>query len=159
MGVHQLVLNIALMILWALLHQAGDAGTLVTGYGLGAVIVYFISRATGSKFYLRRVTAAVELFLVFVKEVILANIKVAYQVLHPSLPVVPGFFQLPLEVKSDGQITLLAMLITMTPGTLSVDVSPDRRYLIVHALDVTDPEGTKTSIKEAFERRVLEVLA
>lgn len=159
MGLQQFALNVALTVFWGLLHQAGDAGTLLTGYALGAVIVYFISRATDSNFYLRRVAAAVELFLVFVKEVIAANIKVAYQVLHPGLPVVPGFLQLPLNVKTDGQITLLALLITMTPGTLSVDVSDDRRYLIVHALDVTDPEGTKASIKEAFERRILEVLS
>lgn len=159
MGLQQFALNVALTVFWALLHQTGDAATLLTGYGLGALIIYFVSRGAGSPFYLRRVGAALALFAVFVKEVIVANIKVAYQVLHPALPVVPGFLQLPLEVKTDGQITLLALLITMTPGTLSVDVSPDRRYLIIHALDVTDPEGTKAAIKEAFERRILEVLA
>jgi|SRR5690606_9290039 len=141
------------------MHQSFSFATFLTGWVLGAIIIYAVSRATGVPFYLRRALAAMELLIVFAVEVVKANLKVAYQVLHPGLPVQPGFLALPLDVKTDGQITLLSLLITMTPGTLSVDVAPDRSHLIVHALDVSDPEGAKQDIKTTFERRIMEVMS
>lgn len=159
MGLGQFVTNAALALLWGLMHQSFSFATLLTGWVLGAAIIYGVSRATGMSFYLRRALAALELAIVFAVEVVKANIKVAYQVLHPGLPVEPGFLAVPLDVKTEGQITLLSLLITMTPGTLSVDVSPDRTHLIVHALDVSDPEGAKQAMKTTFERRIMEVMS
>ena len=64
--------------------------------------------------------------------------------------------QSPLDLKSDAGITVLANLITLTPGTLSLDVSPDRKTLFVHALHVEDPDAFRREVKEGFERRVKE---
>ena len=72
------------------------------------------------------------------------------------MDVKPGIFAFPLTVDRDFEITLLANLITLTPGTLSVDVSEDRKTLYVHALDCSDPEAVKRSITEGFERRIME---
>ena len=69
----------------------------------------------------------------------------------------PGIIAIPLEAKTDFEITLLANLITMTPGTLSLDLSEDRRTLYVHAMYIHDPEKIRASIKNDLERRVLEV--
>ena len=69
----------------------------------------------------------------------------------------PGIVAVPLDLTSDAGITVLANLITLTPGTLSLDVSPDRRTLWVHALDVADPDAFRREVKEGFERRVKEV--
>jgi multicomponent Na+:H+ antiporter subunit E len=68
----------------------------------------------------------------------------------------PGIFAFPLTVNRDFEITLLANMITLTPGTLSVDVSDDRGTLYVHALDCSDPEATKRDIANGFERKILE---
>ncbi|MGO8586911.1 Na+/H+ antiporter subunit E, partial [Rhizobium ruizarguesonis] len=68
----------------------------------------------------------------------------------------PGIFAFPLTVTSDFEITLLANLITLTPGTLSFDVSTDRRTLYVHALDCSYPEATKRDIVNCFERKIME---
>ena len=67
-----------------------------------------------------------------------------------------GIFAFPLTVDRDFEITLLANLITLTPGTLSVDVSEDRRFLYVHALDCSDPAGTKRDIANGFEKKIME---
>jgi multicomponent Na+:H+ antiporter subunit E len=72
----------------------------------------------------------------------------------------PGVVAIPLDVQTDAEITLLANLITLTPGTLSLDVSTDRRVLYIHVMyiDNDDVEAVRRKIKEGFERRVLEVL-
>ncbi len=64
----------------------------------------------------------------------------------------------PLDARTDGQIAVLSNLISLTPGTLSLDVSPDRRTLYVHAMSVSSPDVLRREIKEGFERRVLEAL-
>jgi multicomponent Na+:H+ antiporter subunit E len=70
----------------------------------------------------------------------------------------PGIIAVPLDAETDFEITLLANLITMTPGTLSLDLSDDRKTLYVHAMYITDPEKIRHSIKHDLERRVLAVL-
>jgi multicomponent Na+:H+ antiporter subunit E len=70
----------------------------------------------------------------------------------------PGVVALPLEAKTDGEITLLAGLITLTPGTLSLDVSADRKFLYVHSMYIDDPEREKERLKRRFEKRLLEML-
>jgi hypothetical protein len=77
-------------------------------------------------------------------------------VLSPRMDLKPGIIAYPLKVDRDFEITILANLITLTPGTLSVDVSDDRRILYVHAMDASDPEATKRDIAEGFERKIME---
>ena len=94
--------------------------------------------------------------MLFVYELVLSAWRVAVLVMSPKLDIKPGIFAYPLKVDRDFEITLLANLITLTPGTLSVDVSEDRRTLYVHALDCSDPEQFRRDIAEGFERRILE---
>lgn len=103
-----------------------------------------------------RPLAALRLTLLFIKELALSAFRVAVQVVTPRLVLKPGIFAFPLTVKRDFEITLLANLITLTPGTLSVDVSEDRKVLYVHALDCADPAALRRDIAEGFERRIRE---
>jgi multicomponent Na+:H+ antiporter subunit E len=157
MALRQFVLNLGLAVVWVLLQADLSLVNLAGGFLLGAAVIWVLTRTTGQAFYLRRAFAGAELLAVFFFEVIVANLRMAYQVLHPRLPVRPGFVAMPLELRTDGQITLLAIMVTMTPGTLTVEVTDDRRFLIVHVLDLDDPEATSSRIKRVFERRVLEV--
>jgi multicomponent Na+:H+ antiporter subunit E len=93
----------------------------------------------------------------FVRELILGALSVAWLVVQPSIRLRPAFVSYPLTVTTDLQITLLAYLITLTPGTLSVDVSEDRKTLLIHSLDVADPEVLIGRIAAGFEARVLGV--
>lgn len=98
------------------------------------------------------------LFFFFLWEIIKSNLRVAYDVLTPGFRMRPGVIGIPLEARTDLEITLLANLITLTPGTLSLDVSSDRRTLYIHAMYADDPEKVRKEIKAGFERRVLALL-
>ena len=98
----------------------------------------------------------VELALLFLYELMLSGYRVARLVLMPRMELRPGIFAYPLKVDRNFEITLLANLITLTPGTLSVDVSADRKTLFVHAINCSDPDQTRRDIADGFERKILE---
>jgi multicomponent Na+:H+ antiporter subunit E len=101
----------------------------------------------------------VSFLLFFIWELILANLRVAYDVLTPRLHMRPGVIDIPLDVKTGAEITLLANLLSLTPGTLSLDVSEDRKTLYIHAMYIdTDAEAIRRRIKRGFERRVIELM-
>ncbi|MDH7806278.1 MULTISPECIES: Na+/H+ antiporter subunit E [unclassified Rhizobium] len=96
------------------------------------------------------------LLLLFFKELALSAWKVAVMVTRPKLDVQPGIFAYPLRLTTDFEITLLANLITLTPGTLSVDVSEDKTTLYVHAIDCSNIEAAKNDIRNGFEKKIME---
>lgn len=126
------------------------------------LFVYFILWIA-SYFYDRshfiKVPKAIGLFFYFLKELTVASLFVAWDVITPRSRVESGVIALPLDVKSDLEITILASLISLTPGTLSLDVSEDKRYLYIHAVYIKggDIEGLKRQIKNGFERKLLEI--
>ena len=126
------------------------------------LLVYFLLWAA-SYFYDRshfvKVPRALGLLFYFLKELLLASLVVAWDVLTPSSRVESGVIALPLDAKSDIEVTILASLISLTPGTLSLDVSEDKRVLYVHAVYIKkgDVEGLKRQIKDGFERKLLEI--
>jgi multicomponent Na+:H+ antiporter subunit E len=97
-----------------------------------------------------------KLFLVFLRELALSVLRVSKLVLSPRMTFSPGIFVFPLTLERDFEITLLANLITLTPGTLTVDVSDDRKSLLVHAIDSPDPDLARRDIAEGFERLIRE---
>lgn len=98
----------------------------------------------------------VRLAWIFLYELALSGYRVAKLVLTPRMELKPGIFAYPLKVDRNFEITLLANLITLTPGTLSVDVSGDRKTLFVHAIDCSDPDQARHDIAVSFERRIME---
>ena len=103
-----------------------------------------------------RLYRILKLFAVFMREFTLSVLRVAHLVLSPRMAIRPSLFTFPLTLTSDFQITLLANLITLTPGTLTVDVSDDRSSLLVHAIDSPDPEIARRQIADGFERLIRE---
>jgi multicomponent Na+:H+ antiporter subunit E len=153
-----LLWNLALALSWAALHGRFDARTLVVGAGIGYVLLWVVRVRGEPAAYLGRPWRALRLLGFFLWELLLANLRVARAVLAPGLRIRPGIVAVPLAARTDAQITLLATLVTLTPGTLSVDVSPDRRTLYIHAMFVDDRDAIRRGIKDGFERRVMEVL-
>ena len=121
--------------------------------GLSLVLVRGHVRPDGRRI---RPLTLLSLLLLFFKELALSAFKVAVLVASPKMAVKPGIFAFPLTVDRDFEITLLANLITLTPGTLSVDVSEDRMVLYVHAIDCSDPAGARRDIANGFERKIME---
>ena len=98
----------------------------------------------------------ISLFVLFLYELVMSAIRVAILVLSPRMKLNPGIFSYQLKVDRDFEITLLANMITLTPGTLSVDVSEDKKFLYVHAIDCSDMDETRRGIADGFERKILE---
>ncbi|WP_421477948.1 Na+/H+ antiporter subunit E [Agrobacterium tumefaciens] len=127
-------------------------GLIVSALALG-LIRHQIPK--GGRHRLRPVRV-LSLLLLFFKELALSAWKVAVMVTWPKLDVQPGIFAYPLRLTTDFEITLLANLITLTPGTLSVDVSEDKTTLYVHAIDCSNIEAAKNDIRNGFEKKIME---
>ncbi len=106
---------------------------------------------------MRRVVGALGLVVVFAYEVASANLAMAALLLNPKRRNRPGFVRFPLRVRSPAAITALANAITMTPGTMTVDLTPDRRALLIHVFHLEDPEAVVRRIRNRLERWVAEV--
>lgn len=102
---------------------------------------------------------AVGLLGYFLWELVLSNLRIARDVVRPQRELAPAVVAIPLDLTSGAQITMLANLITLTPGTLSLDVSSDRKTLYIHAMSGRDPEAVRQGIKRGFERRIQELFS
>lgn len=153
-----LVMNLSLALAWAIITAQVTAGNFAAGFAVGYIALWLVYRAIGRRQpYFGRFFRLVRLVAVFLWELLLANLRVAYDVMTPSHHMRPGVVAIPLDVTSDIQITLLANLITLTPGTLSLDVSEDRKTLYLHVMYLTDPDALRRRIKQGIERRVREI--
>ena len=95
--------------------------------------------------------------LFYIVEVIIANMRIAWDIITPRHLMKPGVLAIPLDVETDNEILALNNLITMTPGTLSLDVSTDKRVIYVHAMYIDDAEKIRKEIKSGLEKRIMEV--
>lgn len=103
---------------------------------------------------LRRLWSGLIWLGTFAYQNVVANLVVAGLVLRPRRPVRSGVVKLPLHVTTDAAITMLAHTITLIPGTMTVDVAPDRSYLLVHVLALDDPQATIDEITRTLERPI-----
>jgi multicomponent Na+:H+ antiporter subunit E len=149
-------INILLALAWAGVTGTFSLSNLLLGFVLGGLALWLIREQIGGAGYFGRVRRVLMLMLLFLYELVMSSIRVAWLVVQPRMPLRPAIIAYPLKVDRDFEITLLANLITLTPGTLSVDVSADRRTLYIHALDVPDADDLKQSIAIGFERRIME---
>ena len=153
------LLNIGLAAAWAALMGAFDATTLAAGYGVGYVVLWATQPALGPSAYVKGVGRAVAFVVFYLAELVWSSIQVAVDVCRPRLRMCPGVVGIPLRARTDVEITVLANLISLTPGTLSLDVSSDKRILYVHAMDLeSGPEALRTDIRNTLEARVLTLL-
>lgn len=152
-----LLLNLLLALSWMALTGEFGLANFIAGFVLGYAILWVSQRAMGASSYFVKVRQVLSFIGFFLWELVLANLRVAYDIVTPGYFMRPSVIAIPLDIKSDAEITLLANLITLTPGTLSLDVSTDRRTLYIHAVYVKDLEKFRQSIKDGFERRVQEV--
>jgi multicomponent Na+:H+ antiporter subunit E len=147
---------IFLALVWAALTGSFTLPSFGFGLLLGWLALYLVREQLGPRRGRYRGVRIASLATLFVKELVLSGWRVATLVMSPRMELKPGIFAYPLSVDSDFEITLLANMITLTPGTLSVEVSEDRRTLYVHAIDCSDIEKTKSEIRNGFERKIEE---
>lgn len=151
--------SLALWIAWLMLNGTLAPGHLVLGAVLALALPPLLAPYTRPQPRLRRPGAIVRLAFVVLHDIIRSNIEVARLILGPEARIRPGFVRVPLALTEPQAIATLAGIITMTPGTLSCAVAPDRSFLLVHALDLDDPDRLVADIKARYERALLEIFA
>lgn len=161
----RILLSLFLAFAWMAEWGSLSPVTFVGGFLLGLVILWLLrqlydpaDRPTRGQTLIRPF-ALVALGFIFLNEVAVSALSVLKEILRPQLRIQPGIVSVPLDVKTDIQITILANMVSLTPGTLSLDVSADGERLYVHALNVEDDgEAIRRSIKEHLERPILRAL-
>jgi multicomponent K+:H+ antiporter subunit E len=152
------LLSVVLFAAWLLLNGT-STGHVVLAAALAVSIPWFTERFRPDRPRLRAWSAVVALAITVLWDIVISNLQVAWLILGPEARMQPRFVWLPLDVRDPHGIATLAGIITMTPGTLSADLTEDRRFLLVHALNVADEPALVAAIKTRYEaplRRIFE---
>ncbi len=152
------LLTVLLAATWTLLQNDVSAGMVVFGLILGVIIplgtsVWWPDRPSGF-----RMGKMISYSFVVIWDILVANVQVAWIVLtRPNDKLRPSWIEVPLDLKQPEAISVLAGTITLTPGTVSADLSDEGHSLLVHALDAEDPDAIRDEIKDRYERRLKEI--
>jgi multicomponent Na+:H+ antiporter subunit E len=152
------LLHAALALAWALLTSDFSIGNLFFGWLLAWVVLWVTAYTDERRRYQRNLPRWFRLGLTFFKELVVANLRVAVAVVRPTHHLRPAIVTVPLDLETDTAITVFANLITLTPGTLNMDVADDRKSLLVHVMDTPDPDAFVAELKRGLERRVKEAM-
>jgi len=151
------ILSIVLLVTWLLLNNTIAMGHVVLGTILGILIPWFTSAFWPEKICLGKASVFLRFAMVVAYDIIVANMTVAKLILSPNDSLKPNFLHIPLDITHPLGISVLASTISLTPGTVSTDLSEDKKTLIVHALHVEDADAEIAAIKSRYERPLMEV--
>ncbi len=150
--------NMIFAVAWVAITGSVTLVGLLTGFVVGYAALWLIQPLIGNSRYTSRVAAWVKLIVMFIYELIASSVAVLIDILTPQHRSRPAIIDVPLDVKSDAGILLVTNLISLTPGTLSLDVSPDRKTLKVHAMFADDPAAICHSLKSGMEKWVIDAV-
>ncbi|MBW6519131.1 MAG: Na+/H+ antiporter subunit E [ANME-2 cluster archaeon] len=154
--------SIPLGILWCFVHGTISIQNFLFGLVLGPVVIrpfrelYDFDQEISFKKAVGKIPKQVIYFIVLIVEITKASIMVSKIVISPKIDIKPGIIAIPLRTKTNGGITAIANTITLTPGTLTIDVADDRSVLYVHSIDASNPDSVRASIRDDLEKFVLE---
>lgn len=153
------LLNIVLALVWAFITGTFNLVNVSIGFVLGYLVILVASPALDESRYVKKVWLTIGLLLFFFKELFVSSVRVAIDVVKPSFKMQSGIVGIPLDAETDLEKTLLANMISLTPGTLSIDISKDGKTLYIHAMyiDDGDVDAVRKEIKNGMEARLLRV--
>lgn len=156
--VKQFLMNLLLSFIWVALTGSLFFANFIFGFILGFFILWLMTRDDQEKRYFSRVPKIIGFFLYFLYEMIKSNMQVAFDVITPKFFMQPGIIEYPMDAETDFEINMLAAVIALTPGTLFMDVSKDRKSIYIHVMYLKDKEKFIRQFKNGSERRLLEIL-
>lgn len=151
------LLSVLLFMAWLMLNGSASGGHVLLGAALAMGVPWCTERLRPDKPRIGAWPSVLRLAGVVLKDIVLSNIEVARRVLGPEHALTPGFVWVPLTIRDPHGIVALAGIITMTPGTLSAELSDDRRHLLVHAFNLTDADALVADIQARYEAPLLEI--
>ena len=152
------ILSLMLLGLWLLLVNSVSVGNLLLGIVLAWLIPLFTARFWEAQVHIHKPLVLMRFLGVVLLDILVANVAVAALVVGPSKRIRPGFILMPMRLRGNVGLSLLANTISLTPGTLSAFLSADRTQLVIHALQADDAEAIIATIRERYEQPLLEAL-
>jgi len=152
-------MTVLLALVWLLIQQSWSAGHLLLGVTLAVLVPLFTRRFWPERVRMVRPRTILRFFLLVMWDILVANFSVARLALGPLSVIKPGFVRLPLDLDNDYALTVLASTVSLTPGTVSAELSADRRYLIIHYLACDDEAELIRLIKQRYEAPLKEIFA
>lgn len=155
----QFLLNLFITLLWILLkdESALYLQTIMSGFIVGAFITLLMRRFFGGQFYLVRVYAILKLIIIFISETLQSSIVVIKHILSPKINIEPGIFTYETTLRSEWEVTALAMLLTLTPGSVVMEINETGNTLYIHAMDINRYKGDLERSLGTFEKAIMEV--
>lgn len=151
-------MNIALALSWGALTGDFHPANLFVGLVLGYWALFIIRRALEPSDYFVKVFQVIRFALFFLWELLLANFRVAFDVLTPGFHMQPRVIGVPLDAETDAEIMALTYFINLTPGSVVLDISTDRSTMFVHVMYAPDADAMRREIKKGGERRILKLM-
>ena len=157
------LMSAILLALWLLLNDTGSAGHIVLGTLLGLLIPFFTQRFWPETEHIHRPALVLRFIGRVLVDIVVANFTVARLVFKPHDAIRPAFVRVPLDVQDDFALSLLASVVSLTPGTVSADLHLDNaredHVLLVHVLDLEDANKLIAEIKTRYEAPIMEIFA
>jgi len=154
----QILINILIAFVWMLLNESWDAINFGVGYLIGFLIILSMRRFFPEPFHGRKLWSIFKLLFLFIVELFKSSVNVIIQVMRPKLNIQPGIFRSETILKTDFEITLLSMLLTLTPGSVVMEVDARAGVMFIHAMDADDFRKNITKTKRTFEKAIIEVM-
>lgn len=151
-------LNLAIAVIWVAVWSYASFTNLMLGFAVGFVALWVVRSLFDETAYFSRLFGVLRLIVYFLYDLTMSSVRVIHDVLTPQIYAKPGIIAVPLDAQTDAEILLTANLISLTPGTLSLDVSADRKVLYVHAMFLEDVDEVKRGLKAGMEAKILEAL-
>ncbi|MEM6488161.1 MAG: Na+/H+ antiporter subunit E [Pseudomonadota bacterium] len=151
--------NLLLAGAWGALAADWSVTSLAIGYLLGFAALWVVRPLFPDDGYFLRVPRLIRLVAVFLRELIMSSLRVAWDVLSLRPRSRPGIIAVPMRARGETELLVVSSLVTLTPGTLSLDLSDDGETLYVHAMFADDPDGLRAEIRDTLETPVLEALS
>jgi multicomponent Na+:H+ antiporter subunit E len=153
----QMLINLFIAFLWMFLQDEWSSLSFIGGYLVGILILFLMRRFFNKPLYVLFLYAVLKLIYVFIHELFISAFLVLKQVMAPKINITPGIFRLDTDLETDVEITLLSMLITLTPGSVVMEVTPDHKNLYVHAMDIPESKIAVLKSQRVFEKAIKDV--
>ncbi len=153
----QLLINLIAALVWMLLHDTWDGLNFLIGYMIGFGIIFMMRRFFPQPFYGRKAWKIIKLVIVFIIELYKSGIFVLRETLQPKLRIQPGIMKVKTQLIGDWELTTISCLLTLTPGSVVLEIDREEGILYFHALDVGEQKEYVLSTLSALEKAIMEV--
>jgi len=154
----QLLLNLLIAMVWMLLHDEWNMLTFTVGFLLGFLIIFSVRRFFPTPFYGRKLWSIMKLIYLFSIDLVVSSVLVIGQIIRPKLNIQPGIFRMETKLKSEWELSMLVNLLTLTPGSVIMEIELEKGLLYVHTMDIEKLQDSVIKTKNKLEDVIIEVM-